>query len=1027
LTTDLVEISTSGGDASPPSCTELALADVLAGVVQIDHVGVGSHFFDDLGADSMVMARFCARVRTRSDLPSVSMKDIYRHPTIRALAATFPEPSPPAALPTDHQESALADVLAGILHVDDVPRDKHFFDDLGADSMVMAQFCARVRKRADLPSLSMKDVYQHPTIKDLAAAFVEPGPSLPAAPPAPASTIPSTQQVAPPASTASYLLCGTLQLTAMLANLTIYVAVVVRGFLWVLASPGLADMYVRAIVWGGLSFVGLSLLPIVAKWVLIGRWKPQQMPVWSLAYFRFWFVKGLIRANPLAAIMVGSPLQVLYLRALGARIGKGVTILSGIVPACPDLLTVGDGTVIRRGASLSCYRAHAGMIEIGPITLGRDVVIAEATVLDIDTSMGDRAQLGHSSSLHPGQSVPADERWHGTPARRTEIDFRWVPPTRCGTLRRVLYPLAEVLILVLVTLPVAIGVGVLLLTRMPPITTLLDAPYLVPTGSLFYLYALVASSVLSLGLLVVGLLAVVTVPRVFNLLLEPDKVYPLYGVHYLLNAWVTRLTNVGFFTYLFGDSSYIVYYLRALGYNLFKVEQTGSNFGAAVRHDNPYLSSVGTGTVVADGLSINNADFSSTSFRLSPTGIGARNFLGNYVTYPSQGKTGTNCLLATKVMVPVDGSVREGVGLLGSPSFEIPRSVLRDTDVAPKSPEELRRKLTRKNRHNRATIVLVLLARWVGAFVLLMLAMVVPDIYRAFGAEALVVPLVGLTLFALAYSTVLERAAAGFRPLRPQYCSIYDPYFWWHERYWKFALSPFDGLFAGTPFKTALLRLLGARVGRRVFDDGCLFMSERTLATIGDHCTLNGGSIIQNHSQEDGAFKSDYITLGSDCTVGVGAVVHYGVTMGDGSVLDADAFLMKGEQVPPRTFWAGNPAEEVPGRSSELTIGSRSVIESLPAEPWFWDVSAAALAKSARAKSEQTTPYPDWGPAGAEGRPDHTLNLKIRIPATGRPSADERWSWRVDGTDSRPARTSNVLTRSRTGPRSSTKEPWSWW
>ena len=45
------------------------------------------------------------------------------------------------------------------------PVDRHFFDDLGADSMVMAQFCARLRKRADLPTSSMKDVYQHSTIR----------------------------------------------------------------------------------------------------------------------------------------------------------------------------------------------------------------------------------------------------------------------------------------------------------------------------------------------------------------------------------------------------------------------------------------------------------------------------------------------------------------------------------------------------------------------------------------------------------------------------------------------------------------------------------------------------------------------------------------------------------------------------------------------------------------------------------------------------------------------------------------------
>src|SRR5438445_13051581 len=48
-----------------------------------DRVSVDSHFFDELGADSLVMAHFCARVRKRGNLPSVSMKDVYAHPTDR--------------------------------------------------------------------------------------------------------------------------------------------------------------------------------------------------------------------------------------------------------------------------------------------------------------------------------------------------------------------------------------------------------------------------------------------------------------------------------------------------------------------------------------------------------------------------------------------------------------------------------------------------------------------------------------------------------------------------------------------------------------------------------------------------------------------------------------------------------------------------------------------------------------------------------------------------------------------------------
>jgi non-ribosomal peptide synthetase-like protein len=103
---------------------------------------------------------------------------------------------------------------------------------------------------------------------------------------------------------------------------------------------------------------------------------------------------------------------------------------------------------------------------------------------------------------------------------------------------------------------------------------------------------------------------------------------------------------------------------------------------------------------------------------------------------------------------------------------------------------------------------------------------------------------------------------------------------------------------------------MGVRVGRRVFDDGA-HISEPTLTAIGDESVLNYASTIQCHSQEDGTFKCERTTIGAGCTIGVGALVHYGVTMGDGSVLAADSFLMKGEDVPPGARWGGNPAREM--------------------------------------------------------------------------------------------------------------------
>src|SRR3954464_10453385 len=164
-----------GDPTNPPGC-EQQFAEVLAGIIGNKHVPLDSNFFEDLGADSMLMARFCARVRKRPELPSVSMQDVYQHPTIRSLATALAG-DVETARPPAHEansvgcEQQFAEVLAGIMGTEHVPIDSNFFDDLGADSMLMARFCARVRKHPDLPSVSMQDVYQHPTIRSLATAL----------------------------------------------------------------------------------------------------------------------------------------------------------------------------------------------------------------------------------------------------------------------------------------------------------------------------------------------------------------------------------------------------------------------------------------------------------------------------------------------------------------------------------------------------------------------------------------------------------------------------------------------------------------------------------------------------------------------------------------------------------------------------------------------------------------------------------------------------------------------------------------
>jgi non-ribosomal peptide synthetase-like protein len=803
-------------------------------------------------------------------------------------------------------EEILAGALARTLGVDRVSVQSHFFDDLGANSLLMARFSALVRKETTLGSLSMREVYQNPTVRSLAAVLGDAAPAATgtgaaAGTAGPAPAAPTVVRT----STARYWTCGALQLLLFLAMAYGSGLVLDLGFSWAAHATDDLAVFLRALEWGAGLVVASCVLPIGAKWLLVGRWKAGEIPLWSLRYLRFWVVKTLVRANPLV-LFAGSPLYTLYLRALGAHIGRGATVLSRSVPVVTDLLTIGEGSLVRRGCLFPGYHATSGALRTGPVTLGRDCFVGEKTVLAIGSVLGDGAQLGHSSSLH-GQVVPAGERWHGVPAQPTDVDYRSVAPLRSGTLRRFVYGLAQLLAMLLVA-PALFGAAVTLLTAVPVVAGVVDPANQSLTAPRLYLTLAAVTAILFAAGVIVSLAAMVVLPRLLSVFVRPGRTYRLYGFHHVVAQAITRLSNSAFFMLLFGDSSAAVGYARSLGYDLSVVEQTGSNFGTELSHDSPLLTTIGTGTMVSDGLAIMNADFSSSSFRMSRIALGERNFIGNNIALPAGARIGANVLLGTKVMIPIDGPVRENVGLLGSPCFEIPRSVARDSAFDElKDPAVLRRRLAAKNRYNAISMVTFLLVRWVQFFALTLITTVAAGFYPRFGEAATTVGLVAAIGFAIVFGALAERAATGFRSLVPRFVSIYDPYFWRHERLWKLLAS---AAFAGTPFRALSWRLLGVRIGRRVFDDGC-GIPEKTLVTIGDDAVLNAGSVIQCHSLEDGTFKSDRTVIGAGAVLGVAAFVHYGVTVGAGAVLDADAFLMKGEEMAPHTHWQGNPAVEI--------------------------------------------------------------------------------------------------------------------
>ena len=798
--------------------------------------------------------------------------------------------------PKTDRERMLHAALAEVLRAEHISTEHHFFDDLGANSLLMARVCAAIRRNPGISNVSMRDIYMYPTIAKLAH-------HLDSSTDGSVATKPEPFHVP---SNLSYVTCGALQIGFFAAYLLFGLWIFIAGIQWTTASDSMVELYARSVAFGAGMFVALTVVPVAAKWLLIGRFKAQSIPIWSFAYFRFWAVKTLMRTSP-AAAFIGTPLYNAYLRLMGARIGRNVILRCQFAPVCTDLVTIGDNTIVRKNTSLLGYRAQSNFIHIGPVAIGSNAFVGEGSVLDIDTAMGDNTQLGHASSLQSGQRVPDGKHYHGSPAVETSSDYCPIEGKNGAALRGVIYVSLILATLLLIAVP---AVMILLyyvwdLYCPSPLTSL----YCPGISSMSDPLLLALSAALFFGALGLGLAAVYVIPRLCMRALRPGVTYTNFGFHYLLQSIIRGVSNSDFFLSLFGDSSAITTYMRYVGWNLNTVYQTGSNMGSALAHDNPFLCNIGSGTMVSDGLSMINMQMSATSFRLDESKIGDNNFLGNAISYPPNGRTGTNVLFGSMTMVPIDGPVRENVGLLGSPAFEIPRMVNRDRDTNASFDEQTRlARLRRKNAYNFVSALIFLASHWIMVFASLVLLQAAFASYDRFGIFAFFAASVAVTAANMAFFIVLERAILGFKRLKPQLASIYDPYFWLHERFWKLSAFPILTIFAGTPFRGMLLRAMGMKVGAKLFDCSQA-ITEPSLTEVGDHVNLNEGCVLMAHSLEEGVFKSDYIRLGNRCSVGPGALVHYGVSTGDDVVLDADSFLMKGEILDSHTGWCGNPAK----------------------------------------------------------------------------------------------------------------------
>ena len=192
---------------------------------------------------------------------------------------------------------------------------------------------------------------------------------------------------------------------------------VVLALQWLHWHHGLV---VTALLGGAVLLVaGLvaGLVTSLAKWLLVGRVTVREHPLWSSFVWRNevmdTFVE-MVAAPWFARAASGTSVLNLWLRSLGARIGRGVWCETYWLPEA-DLVSLGDGATVNRGCVLQTHLFHDRIMQLDTVELGDGATLGPHSVILPAASIGATATVGPASLLMRGEAVPAGTRWIGNP------------------------------------------------------------------------------------------------------------------------------------------------------------------------------------------------------------------------------------------------------------------------------------------------------------------------------------------------------------------------------------------------------------------------------------------------------------------------------------------------------------------------------------------------------------------------------------------------------------------------------------
>jgi len=617
-------------------------------------------------------------------------------------------------------------------------------------------------------------------------------------------------------------------------------------------------------------------------------------------YYRLWFVRRLVQVTTLKFLQ-GSPLMSLYLRALGAKIGKDA-VISEFEAGAIDLLTIGDYASTGTKSRFANVTVVGNEGIVGPVEIGRGSTIGNGCALGPNTRVGEGAELADLTAIREGMSIPAFERWDGSPAKKvgTAPSFDELTPPHAGAARRAaqlaVYAVGYVIVVMLGLVPIFPAFYVLY--NLDSLWTG-ESDFEVAWSNLPFLAWPTAVALIVVSMAIVVALRWVILPKV-----KPG----VYSIHswFYVRKWLLGLVievTLETLNSLFA-TIYMRNWYRLMGCKIGKGSEISTNL--AGRYD---LVEIGENNFVGDEASLGDEEVQRGWMTLKRVRTGNRVFLGNDSIIAQGAELADDTLVGVKSKLPDSLKTEPQSIWFGSPAIEFPtrqrvQALAGQTYHPPKS--YLLFRAIFETIHTAIPTALFIVCGYITADVISG-PLESGDWLTALGIF-LAAGLVIAALLVVVAATVKWVIMGVYKP------TVQPMWSWWAMRTEAVAVL-YGGLVGkasleflrGTPFLPWALRLFGTRIGKGVWMD-CTDVTEFDCITIGDFSVLNDFAVLQTHLYEDRVMKVGRIRVGRGVSIGAATTVLYDTEVGDFAQIAPLTVVMKGDRLPGHSEWEGAPS-----------------------------------------------------------------------------------------------------------------------